>query len=158
MSRYLGGERYELNERLGHGGMATVFSARDLKLDREVAIKLLADNLAGDDEVRGRFSREARLAAKLDHPNIVQVFDVGEDDGRPFIVMERIDGGTLDDRLNGRKRSIPTNEGLRLLCTPTRRSSSTVTSSRRTCFSAPRTAVSRSPTSASPVPPRRPPA
>jgi serine/threonine-protein kinase len=115
VNRYLGDERYELEDRLGHGGMATVFSARDLKLDRRVAIKLLADNFAGDDEVRKRFSREARLAAKLDHPNIVQVYDVGEDDGRPFIVMEQVDGGTLDDRLNGRRKSIATNEGLRLL-------------------------------------------
>ena len=116
MNRYLGAERYELTDRLGHGGMATVYSARDLKLDRDVAIKLLADNLAGDDEVRRRFSREARLAAKLDHPNIVQVFDVGEDDGRPFIVMEQVDGGTLGDRLNGRRRSIPRGEALHLLC------------------------------------------
>ncbi len=96
--------------------MATVYSARDLKLDREVAIKLLADNFAGDDEIRRRFSREARLAAKLDHPNIVQVFDVGEDDGRPFIVMEQVDGGTLGDRLDGRRRSIARGEALRLLC------------------------------------------
>jgi serine/threonine protein kinase len=113
--RFLGGERYEIKDRLGHGGMATVYSARDLKLDRTVAIKLLADNFAGDDEVRRRFSREARLAAKLDHPNIVQVFDVGEDDGRPFIVMEQIDGGTVGDRLEGRQRSIPRTEALRLL-------------------------------------------
>jgi len=115
MTRYLGSERYELQDRLGHGGMATVYSARDLKLDREVAIKLLADNFAGDDEVRRRFSREARLAAKLDHPNIVQVFDVGEDDGRPFIVMEQVEGGTLGDRLDGRRRSIPRTDALRLL-------------------------------------------
>jgi serine/threonine-protein kinase len=115
MNSHLGGERYELKDRLGHGGMATVYSARDLKLERDVAIKLLADNFAGDDEVRRRFSREARLAAKLDHPNIVQVFDVGEDDGRPFIVMEQVEGGTLDDRLSGRRRSIATNESLRLL-------------------------------------------
>jgi serine/threonine-protein kinase len=95
--------------------MATVYGARDLKLDRDVAIKLLADNFAGDDEIRKRFSREARLAAKLDHPNIVQVFDVGEDDGRPFIVMEQVDGGTLGDRLDGRRKSIPGTEALRLL-------------------------------------------
>jgi serine/threonine-protein kinase len=95
--------------------MATVYGARDLKLDRDVAIKLLADNFAGDDEIRKRFSREARLAAKLDHPNIVQVFDVGEDDGRPFIVMEQVDGGTLGDRLDGRRRSIPKAEAIRLL-------------------------------------------
>jgi serine/threonine protein kinase len=112
----LGHDRYELGDRLGHGGMATVYSARDLKLERNVAIKLLADNFAGDDEVRRRFSREARLAAKLDHPNIVQVFDVGEEEGRPFIVMEQVEGGTLGDRLDGRKRSIPQGDALRLLC------------------------------------------
>jgi serine/threonine protein kinase len=115
VNRFLGGDRYEIKDRLGHGGMATVYSARDLKLDREVAIKLLADNFAGDDEVRRRFSREARLAAKLDHPNIVQVFDVGEDDGRPFIVMEQVDGGTVGDRLEGRRRSIARTEAMRLL-------------------------------------------
>jgi serine/threonine protein kinase len=115
VNRYLGAKRYELKDRLGHGGMATVYGARDLKLDRDVAIKLLADNFAGDDEIRKRFSREARLAAKLDHPNIVQVFDVGEDDGRPFIVMEQVDGGTLGDRLDGRRRSIPKAEAIRLL-------------------------------------------
>jgi protein kinase-like protein len=113
--RHLGDRRYELRERLGHGGMATVYGAWDTKLDREVAIKLLADNLAGDDEVRRRFSREARLAAKLDHPNIVHVFDVGEDDERPYIVMEQVEGGTLGDRLDGRRRSIPRGEALQLL-------------------------------------------
>ena len=115
MNRHLGAERYELEHRLGHGGMATVYLARDLKLDREVAIKLLADNFAGDDEVRKRFSREARLAARLDHPNVVQVFDVGEEDDRPYIVMEHVDGGTLADRLNGRKRAMARAESLRLL-------------------------------------------
>jgi serine/threonine protein kinase len=114
VKRRLAGERYELEDRLGHGGMATVYRARDLKLDREVAIKLLADNFAGDDEVRKRFSREARLAASLDHPNVVQVFDVGEDEERPFIVMEHVPGGTLEDRLN-RRRSLDRDEALRLL-------------------------------------------
>jgi serine/threonine protein kinase len=115
MSRKLAGDRYQLEHRLGHGGMATVYRARDLKLDREVAIKLLADNFAGDDEVRKRFSREARLAARLDHPNVVQVFDVGEDEDRPFIVMEHVAGGTLEDRLNRRRRSLDRDEALRLL-------------------------------------------
>ncbi len=115
MTRHLG-DRYELGARLGHGGMATVYGARDTKLDRDVAIKLLADNFAGDDEVRRRFSREARLAAKLDHPNIVQVFDVGEDEDRPYIVMEQVEGGTLGDRLDGRRRSIPGDEAVGLLC------------------------------------------
>jgi eukaryotic-like serine/threonine-protein kinase len=110
----LAGERYEIQERLGHGGMATVYRAHDLKLDREVAIKLLADNLAGDDEIRTRFSREARMAARLDHPNVVQVFDVGEDEDRPFIVMEHVRGGTIGDRLDG-SGSLDRDEALRLL-------------------------------------------
>jgi serine/threonine protein kinase len=115
LSRTLADGRYELEHRLGHGGMATVYCARDLKLDREVAIKLLADNFAGDSELRKRFSREARLAARLDHPNVVQVFDVGEDEGRPFIVMEHVDGGTVADKINGRRRSMPGAEAIRLL-------------------------------------------
>jgi serine/threonine protein kinase len=115
MKRKLAGERYELEHRLGHGGMATVYCARDLKLDRQVAIKLLADNYAGDEEVRKRFSREARLAARLDHPNVVQVFDVGEDEDRPYIVMEHVEGGTLADRLGSRGRSPGRDEALRLL-------------------------------------------
>ena len=115
MMRTLAGERYEIEDRLGHGGMATVYRGRDLKLDREVAIKLLAENFAGDDEVRKRFSREARLAARLDHPNVVQVFDVGEDGDRPFIVMEHVDGGTLGDCLEGQRRPLGDDEALRLL-------------------------------------------
>jgi Protein kinase domain len=115
MTGRLIGDRYELEDRLGHGGMATVYRAHDHKLDREVAIKLLADNFAGDEEVRRRFSREARLAAKLDHPNVVQVFDVGEDDDRPYIVMEYVEGGTVGDRLKRRRRSLATNEALQLL-------------------------------------------
>jgi hypothetical protein len=110
------GDRYEVQQRLGHGGMATVYRAHDRKLDREVAIKLLADNFAGDEELRRRFSREARLAAKLDHPNVVQVFDVGEDDDRPYIVMEHVEGGTVGDRLERRRRALATNEALELLC------------------------------------------
>jgi serine/threonine protein kinase len=115
MKRRIGDERYELEQRLGHGGMATVYRAHDLKLERRVAIKLLADNFAGDEEVRKRFSREARLAARLDHPNVVQVFDVGEDDDRPYIVMEHVEGGTLADRLSRRRRSLDRSEALRLL-------------------------------------------
>jgi serine/threonine protein kinase len=109
------GDRYELAGRLGHGGMATVYRAHDRKLDRAVAIKLLADNFAGDEDIRRRFSREARIAARLDHPNVVQVFDVGEDDGRPYIVMEYVEGGTVGDRLERRRRSLATTEALQLL-------------------------------------------
>jgi len=78
--------------------MASVYAARDTGLDRAVAVKLLADNLAGDEELRQRFLREARLAARLSHPNVVNVFDAGEDDGRPYIVMELVEGETLAGR------------------------------------------------------------
>jgi serine/threonine-protein kinase len=87
--------RYELLRPLGHGAMATVDLARDAELDRPVALKRLAENLARDDDLRRRFVREARLAARLAHPNVVRVFDVGEDDGRPFIAMEYVEGETL---------------------------------------------------------------
>jgi serine/threonine-protein kinase len=88
-------QRYELVRPLGHGAMATVDLAHDVELDRPVALKRLAENLARDEELRRRFVREARLAARLAHPNVVRVFDVGEDDGRPFIAMEYVDGETL---------------------------------------------------------------
>jgi eukaryotic-like serine/threonine-protein kinase len=92
-------ERYELERPLGHGAMAVVDLARDAELDRPVALKRLAENLARDGELRARFLREARLAARLAHPNVVRVYDVGEDDGRPFIAMEYVDGETLADLL-----------------------------------------------------------
>ena len=115
MSRERIAGRYELEGRLGHGGMATVYRARDTELGRVVAIKLLADNLAGDDALRKRFKREARLAAKLDHPNVVAVYDVGEEGDRPFIVMEHVDGGTLADRLERRRRGLSQDEALPVL-------------------------------------------
>jgi eukaryotic-like serine/threonine-protein kinase len=90
--------RYELERQLGHGGMASVYEARDTGLERAVAVKLLAENLAGDEELRKRFLREARLAARLSHPNVVNVFDAGEDGGRPYIVMELVRGETLAER------------------------------------------------------------
>jgi eukaryotic-like serine/threonine-protein kinase len=90
--------RYRVEQPLGTGAMGLVVLARDTVLDRRVAVKVLADHLAADDAFRQRFLREARLAARLCHPNIVQVFDAGED-GRPFLVMEYVDGGTVADRL-----------------------------------------------------------
>jgi serine/threonine protein kinase len=93
------GERYELGATLGAGGMGIVRRARDLVLDREVAIKLLADNLAADPTARERFLREARSAAALSHPNVVTVHDVAEHDGRPYLVMELLAAGSLADRL-----------------------------------------------------------
>ena len=98
----LSGGRYLIEEAIGHGGMATVYRARDQELDRSVAVKLLAENIAADPSFRERFVREARLAAKLAHPNVVQIFDVGEEAGQPFLVMEYVDGETLAETLRRR--------------------------------------------------------
>ncbi len=84
-------------ETIGRGGMATVELAHDGQLGRKVAIKRLSAWLTGDEVFRERFVREARMAARLSHPNIVTVYDVGEDDGIPYIVMEYVDGETLGD-------------------------------------------------------------
>lgn len=83
--------------------MGTVFLARDPELDRELAIKLVKDDLTDDPELRERFSREARSAARLRHPNIVTVFDIGEQDGCPFIAMEYLSGESLSDKLKQRE-------------------------------------------------------
>ena len=105
--------RYELERPLGHGAMAVVDLARDVELDRPVALKRLAENLARDDDLRARFLREARLAARLAHPNVVHVYDVGEDDGRPFIAMEYVDGETLAE-LVARRGPLPPDEAAEL--------------------------------------------
>ncbi len=105
--------RYELVRPLGHGAMATVDLVRDVDLDRPVALKQLAENLACDEELRQRFLREARLAARLSHPNVVRVFDVGEDGGRPFIAMEYVEGETLAD-LVARRGRLPVAEAATL--------------------------------------------
>jgi len=93
------GGRYRLGERIGQGGMGEVFAAHDLRLDREVALKLLRSDLAEQDGMRERVVAEARLAARLTHPHVVGVLDTGEQDGRPFVVMERLSGRTLGDDL-----------------------------------------------------------
>jgi len=93
--------RYRLDRRLGAGGMSTVFLARDSVLERPVAVKLLAEHLAEDEAFVARFRREALAAARLTHPNIVQVFDSGHDDAsaRHYIVMEYVDGPSCADML-----------------------------------------------------------
>jgi serine/threonine protein kinase len=96
--------RYLVEQVIGGGGMAVVYRARDEELDRPVAIKVLADNLAADEAFRKRFLREARLAAQLSHRNVVQIYDSGEADGRPYIVMEYVEGETLADLLARRGR------------------------------------------------------
>jgi len=99
--------RYRLERPLGHGGMASVHLAHDTELDRPVALKLLAENLSGDESVHRRFVREARLAARLSHPNVVSVFDAGEDGERPYIVMEYVEGENLAELLARRGRIPP---------------------------------------------------
>jgi serine/threonine protein kinase len=103
----LAGGRYQVEDVLGRGGMASVYLARDAELERPVAVKVLAEHLADQPDFHNRFLREARLAAQLSHPNIVQVFDVGEEEGKPFIVMECVEGATLADELKERERLEP---------------------------------------------------
>jgi eukaryotic-like serine/threonine-protein kinase len=92
--------RYSSAAHLASGGMGDVYRANDGLLSRTVAIKVLAERHARDPDVRARFTREARAAARLSaHPNVVTVFDVGEHDGQPFIVMEYLDGGSVHDRI-----------------------------------------------------------
>src|SRR5499427_9971302 len=90
---------YEIVSALGAGGMGEVYKARDTRLDRTVAIKVLPDTLAGDPQFRERFDREARAIAALSHPHICTLYDVGEQDGLSFLVMELIEGETLAVRL-----------------------------------------------------------
>ncbi len=90
---------YEVTGTLGAGGMGEVYRARDTRLDRTVAIKILPEALAGDPQFRARFDREARALATLNHPHICQVFDVGRESGTEFLVMEFLEGETLAERL-----------------------------------------------------------
>jgi serine/threonine-protein kinase len=105
MSSLLGtklGARYRLESRIGSGGMAAVYRAYDETLARFVAIKLMHREFAGDSHQLERFRREARAVARISHPNVVQVIDAGEEDGRPFIVLECVEGETLKERIRHR--------------------------------------------------------
>ena len=93
----IAGGRYRIESTLGRGGMATVYLAHDTELDRPVAVKVLAEHLAADGDFLSRFVREARLASRLSHPNVVRVYDAGDSNGRPFIVMEYVAGTSLAD-------------------------------------------------------------
>src|SRR6185503_19832043 len=91
--------RYELLGPLGKGGMGEVYRARDERLGREVAIKVLPPAFAKDGDRIARFEREARLLAALNHPGIAAIYEVGEQDGRHYLVRELVPGETLDERL-----------------------------------------------------------
>lgn len=95
-------DRYEIIKSIGEGGMANVYLAHDLILDRDVAIKVLRGDLAGDEKFVRRFQREALAASSLSHPNIVEMYDVGEDNGTYYIVMEYINGKTLKQLIKKR--------------------------------------------------------
>ena len=95
-------DRYEIIKSIGEGGMANVYLAHDVILDRDVAIKVLRGDLAGDDKFVRRFQREALAASSLSHPNIVEMYDVGEDNGTYYIVMEYIKGMTLKQLIKKR--------------------------------------------------------
>ena len=110
------GDRYQVGEVIGRGGMAEVHEGRDLRLGRRVAIKILRPDLAKDPTFQARFRREAQSAAALNHPNIVAVYDTGEDtltdpNGQdvvvPYIVMEYVDGMTLRQLLASGRRLLP---------------------------------------------------
>src|SRR5919107_1705803 len=103
--------RYRLDAQVGAGGMSTVYRAFDATLERRVAIKLMHRDIAGDSDQLERFRREARSVAQLSHPHVVGVIDAGEEDGRPYIVFEYVEGETLKDRIR-RMGRLPIDEAI----------------------------------------------
>ena len=132
---------YRVDALVGRGGMGVVYRARDLKLDRAVALKLIAPELAEDEQFSARFLREPRLAASLEHPNVIPIYEAGESEGQLYLAMRFVDGRDLKMLLEKMARFRPSGP-----CRCSRRSptpwtartggdSSTATSSRQTCSS-----------------------
>src|SRR5262250_2859906 len=103
---------YEVQAPIGAGGMGQVYKARDTRLDRAVAIKILPKSLASDPQFRERFDREARAISQLTHPHICTLYDIGESVGTAFLVMEYLEGETLEQRL--KKGALPLDEALKI--------------------------------------------
>ena len=108
---------YEVTAQIGEGGMGEVYKGRDTRLDRTVAIKVLHESLSSDPQFRVRFDREARAISQLTHPHVCTLYDIGEQAGTAFLVMEFLEGETLADRLSrgvSDKPAVPVDEALRL--------------------------------------------
>src|SRR5262245_23558562 len=106
--------KYEVRARIGRGGMGTVFRAHDPVLDRPVAIKIISEDIPVTEDLRARFFREAQACARLSHPNIVTIFEMGEDDGRLYIVMEFLEGEELRHLISER-RHLPIEDKVALM-------------------------------------------
>src|SRR6202166_4979873 len=103
---------YEIQSPLGAGGMGEVYRGTDTRLDRAVAIKVLASHLSSSPELRQRMEREGRAISSLNHPHICHLYDIGSQDGTDYLVMELLEGETVAERL--RKGSLPLNEVLKV--------------------------------------------
>ena len=103
---------YEIVSPLGAGGMGEVYRARDTRLDRTVAIKVLPQHLSATDDLKARFDREARAISSLNHPHICILYDIGEQDGVDYLVMEHLEGETLAARLE--RGALKVDEALRI--------------------------------------------
>src|SRR5689334_9588906 len=101
---------YEIQSALGAGGMGEVYRARDTRLERTVAIKILPAHLSSSSELKTRFEREARAVSSLNHPHICQLYDIGSQDGTSYLVMEYLEGESLADRV--RKGSLALKQAL----------------------------------------------
>src|ERR1700734_3603820 len=101
---------YEIQSPLGAGGMGEVYRARDARLNRDVAIKILPASFSADPDRLARFAQESRAAAALNHPNILSIYDIGEENGAPYVVSELLEGETLRDRL--RDGAIPSRKSI----------------------------------------------